>query len=298
MDSVKLINFMEELRYQRKLTQEEYLDGVISQRQFYRYRKGESEIPFEVIDKLIEKIGIPYVKLISQFIEQSKTQKELVLSYFNLVINKKAEEAEEIFVLINNLKLIDKESTTIVKMGRIISSFNKGYFSNLELCIQLKENMNFNEMIKKETLHDFEIYLLGLIMEYSEPDRLKTLEKVMQLLKTDRILIGHNKILLMQVFFWIIKFLGREKRYHEVILFSDLAIVESHKNHTNYCLNYFHYYKSLAHLRLGQTEEYEKNLYKAIVICIYQSGDNNSKFINTIYKDTGVDAISFIKSKL
>lgn len=52
MDNVKLINYMENLRYERNLTQEEYLFDVVSQRQYYRYRKGESEIPLEIIDKL------------------------------------------------------------------------------------------------------------------------------------------------------------------------------------------------------------------------------------------------------
>ena len=60
MDNVKLINYMENLRYERNLTQEEYLFDVVSQRQYYRYRKGESEIPLEIIDKLANKLKIPF----------------------------------------------------------------------------------------------------------------------------------------------------------------------------------------------------------------------------------------------
>ena len=67
MDNVKLINYMENLRYERNLTQEEYLFDVVSQRQYYRYRKGESEISLEIIDKLANKLKIPYSRHIARY---------------------------------------------------------------------------------------------------------------------------------------------------------------------------------------------------------------------------------------
>lgn len=289
---------MEELRYQRKITQEEYLHDVVSQRQYYRYRKGESEVPFEIIEKLITKLGIPYIKLISQFIEETEKGKKLVQEYFNLVINKKSKEAERIFAKLDNNNLIDEDSVKLVKTGNIILNYNRGFFSKLELCTQLKENINYKVILKKEALHDFEIYLLGLIMEYSDIDRPIILEKLITILKNDSLYIGDNKVYLMHVYFWVIKHLGREKRYIELIEYANMAIYNAHKYFTFYCLNNFHYYKALAHKRLNQDTEFKEALYKAIIICVYQNNDKNTKFLETIKKDTGIDPIDFIKNNL
>jgi len=297
MDTTSLINYLETLRYQRKLTQEEYLHDIISQRQFYRYTKGESEVPFEVIDKLIERLGIPYLNVITQFTEETKKDKKLVQEYFNLVMNKKYQEAECVFERIDKSNLIDDDSISLAKAGKAIYTFYKGFFSKLELCTQLKENMKYDMLIRKETYHDFEIYLLGLIMEYSEKDRPIILKKLIQVLTDKKMYIRDNMVYMMQVYFWVIKQLGRDKKYNKVIYVAEKAIFVSNKYYSFYCLNYFHYYKALAHKKLNQMIEFEEDLYKAIILCFYRSKDRDEKFVNTIYKDTGINGIDFVKSK-
>lgn len=297
MDTVKLINYMEDLRYQRKISQEEYLSNVVSQRQYYRYRYGESEVPSDVIYKLAGKLKIPYLKIISQFLEETEKGKKLVQDYFNLVIQKKNDQAEKIFTKIDKNNLIDDESTTLAKVGKIISIYNKGYYSKLELCTLMKEHMNYNDILKKEALYDFEIYSLGLIMEYSDIDRPTVLTKVKGLLKEGSIYIGENKLLLMQTYFWVVKYLGRGKHYEDVIEYASLAIEASHKFFTYYCLDYFHYYKALAHSRLGHKEEFEKELYKSILLSIYQTDEFGDNFLKTIQKDTGIDPYKFLAER-
>lgn len=297
MNTTKLINFMEELRYQRKLTQEEYLHDVVSQRQFYRYKKGESEVPFEVVDKLVKKLGIPYINVMIQFVDETKKSKKLVQEYFNLVVNKKHKEAECVFEEIDRNNLIDDDSKLLVKAGKILYTYNGGFFSKLELCTQLKENTNYKNMIKKEAYHDFEIYLLGLIMEHSEKDRPVIMKKLMNVLRDKKMYIRDNMVYMMQVYFWVIKQLGRDKKYNYVITYAEKAIWLSNKYYSFYCLNYFHYYKALAHLRLNQSNEFEDCLYKAIILCLFQNSDRSSKFMNTIYKDTGINGIDFVKSR-
>jgi len=297
MDNVKLINYMENLRYERNLTQEEYLFDVVSQRQYYRYRKGESEIPLEIIDKLANKLKIPYSRLIQQYMEEIQKGKKLVQEYFNLVINKKSKEAETLFTRISNKNLIDDDSKTLAKMGKILCDYHRGFYAKIELVTLLKEHMKYDELMKCEALHDFEIYLLGLVMEYSEPDREKTLDKLIHIFEQNKVLSGGNIVFNLQVLFWIVKNLGKMKKYIDLIRMSQYAIDYANDGFSVYCLEYFHYYKALAHFRTEDKISFSEELYKAIIICMYQAEDRRDKFFSTILKDTNINAYEFIKTK-
>ena len=294
MDCIALINYMENLRYERMISQEEYLFGVVSQRQYYRYRYGESEVPFDVIINLASKLQIHFLKLLTQFIKESEQGKKLVQKYFNLVINKNNVQAEKCFNQINKRNIIDNDSRTLAKLGKIIFDHNRGGYSTVELCFLLKKHMRYTEMLKKDSLHDFEVYLLGLLMEFSLTDRNAILEKLIYLYINNKVLTGENRLYNSQVYFWIIKNLGRESRYEEVINFAKSAIDYCADEFSVYCLNYFHYYKALAHNRMGEISKFQDEIYNSIIVSLNQNTEKREKFFATILKDTGINAVDFL----
>ena len=233
---------MENLRYDRKMSQEVYLHDVISQRQYYRYRNGESEVPFEVIVKFANKLQIPLLKLISSFQTYSEKEKEIVKEYFNLVLSKRLIEAKQFISKQKSLMLLDDQTKLFYQVSRILFDFYSKKITNLQLIDKLKRLINFNDIMKKEMLHDIEIYLIGLIMEHSDDDRELIFAKIDSLRLNDKLLIGGNSLLDLQVYFLVIKNLGRMNRYSEVIEMADLAFDYTRKNYTYYLKEYFLYY--------------------------------------------------------
>ena len=289
MDTVKLLNYMENLRYDRKMTQEVYLFDVISQRQYYRYRSGESEIPFEVIIKFANKLQIPLLKLISNFQTHTAKETDLVREYLNLVMNKKLDEATKLMRKKKSLLLLDDETQVFYQTAVVLFNYHTHQLNSDEMIISLKDKSDFQNIMNKEVLHDSEIYLLGLIMEYSEDDRKKVLEKIISLRKNDKLLLGGNILFNSQVFFWIIKNLGRLNRYKEVIDFSDEAIKYSKKNYSYYSIEYFYYYKALAYYSLNKTTEFENALTNTICYLTNLDEQKREHFAEMIRKDTGID---------
>ena len=298
MDIVKLLNYMENLRYDRKMTQEVYLDNVISQRQYYRYRSGESEVPFEVIVKFANKLQIPLLKLISSFQTYSEREQEVVREYFNLVLAKRLTEAKDFISKQKSLLLLDEQTNLFYQISRILYDFYQKRISNAQLLDKLKRQINFQDIMKKEILHDIEIYLIGLIMEYSDLDRELIFAKIDTLRKNDKLLLGSNSLLDLQVYFLIIKNLGRMNRYRELILIADLAIDYTKKNYTYYLKEYFHYYKALAYFTLGEKDQFDKALL-ATLFSLYQLDEFKRKhFIDMIKKDTDIDCNEFLVSRI
>jgi len=298
VDIVKLLNYMENLRYDRKMTQEVYLDNVISQRQYYRYRSGESEVPFEVIIKFANKLQIPLLKLISSYQTYSEKEKEVVQEYFNLVLAKRLNEAKEFISKQKSLLLLDEQTKIFYQISRVLYDFYQRRITNLQLVDKLKRQINFKDIMKKEVLHDIEIYLIGLIMEYSDSDRELIFAKIETLRKNDKLLLGSNSLLDLQVYFLIIKNLGRMNRYNEVIIISNLAIDYTKKNYTYYLKEYFYYYKALAYYRTGQKDMFETELFNTILVILQLDEFRRQHFFEIIKKDTEVDCKSFLIKKI
>ncbi|MDY0010962.1 MAG: hypothetical protein RBR96_04435 [Candidatus Izemoplasmatales bacterium] len=298
MDVVRLLNYMENLRYDRKMSQETYLSGVISQRQYYRYRSGESEVPFEVIVKFADKLGIPLLKLISTYQSSYEKEKEIVITYLNLVLSNRLLEAKQFIDKQRSLYFLEDDISMLYNVAKLIND----YFSkkiNLESLVKgIKERIKFTEIMKKEILHDIELYFFGLIMDFSEVDREIIFQKINFLRKNDKLLLGGNPLLDAQVYFWIIKNLGRMNRYVELVEIADIALDYCKKQYTYYLKEYFHYYKALAYYRMDKLDLFETELFKTIFV-LYQLDEFKRKhFMETIKKDTGIDCKSFLIDKI
>ncbi|MFO7968508.1 MAG: hypothetical protein R6U15_00160 [Candidatus Izemoplasmatales bacterium] len=298
MDIVNLLNYMENLRYDRKMTQEVYLDGVISQRQYYRYRSGESEVPFEVIIKFANKLQIPLLKLISSFQKHTEKEKEVVKEYMNLIMNRRLKEANHLMKNFKNLMLLDEETVVFYYSSKILYKFYSQKISQMEMISQLKEKVDFESIMKKEILHDSELYLLGIIMEYSDENREMIFSKIDYMRKNDKLLLGGNVLFNSQVFFWIIKGLGRMNRFDELIEIADIALEYSINNYSYYSTEYFHYYKALAYYREGHKKRFEDELLKTIYILLQLDNYKRNRFFKVIKKDADISCKEFLIKKI
>ena len=298
MDIIKLLNYMENLRYDRKMSQEVYLHDVISQRQYYRYRNGESEVPFDVIVKFANKLQIPLLKLISSYQTYSEKEKEIVKEYFNLVLSKRLIEAKQFISKQKSLMLLDDETKLFYQVSRILHDFYQNKITNIQLLEKLKKQINFNDIMKKEMLHDIEIYLIGLIMEYSEKDRELIFAKIDSLRRNDKLLLGGNSLLDLQVYFLVIKNLGRMNRYLEVIEMADLALEYTKRTYTYYLKEYFYYYKALAYYFLNQKEKFEESLFCTVISLNQLDNYKRNHFIEMVKKDTNIDCKDFLEKNI
>lgn len=293
MDSLKLINFMENLRYDRKITQENYLHGIISQRQYYRYRSGESEIPFEVITKFADRLNIPITSLLEKFDDEYSHENNVTLMFFNLVASKSIKKAYDEYAEMKGHTFISKVNKNFFKCSKLLLDLYANRIHKSELIDEIYQLTDYPKVMKKTAFPDDEIYMLGLLMEYSEKDRKRILKKLYEVVQNRGNLLGGNVTAEFRVYFWMIKNFGRTKQYHEVIDMCQRAIDKSNMFFMHYLLEYFHYYKALAHLRLKEKDLFEKHLTQAVLNLEHRSKAMKQKFYEQIYKDTGIDAALF-----
>lgn len=298
MDTKKLLEYMENLRVGRKISQSDYLNEIVSQRHYYRYRRGETEIPFDILNKLASRLDIPLLKIIASFQENILAEKDIVWDLYNVVVGRKFDEANQILKNNNDLLLIDNENRLYYSLAKILLKYFQNHITNEELVDAIIEIGNYPDIMKKQILHDNEVYILGLIMQFSDKHRGETLEKLDQLRKNNKLLLSGNNILKFQIYFWIIKNYGRMSRFDGVIDIADMAIKLSEKYKSYYLLEYFYYYKALAFYKTGRYDEFEKELtYTIRALCLVDK-HNRNRFFKTIEKDTDINVKEFIFNKL
>ncbi len=153
--------------------------------------------------------------------------------------------------------------------------------------------LDYPKMMKKTAFPDDEIYILGLLMEHSDQDRKPVLKKLYEVLRNRGQLLGGNVTAEFRVYFWMIKNFGRNEQYDEVIEMCDLAIKKSESFYMHYLMEYYHYYKALAHQRLGQQEAFEYHLFQTIMILEHRPPIQKQAFYELIVKDTGINPVVF-----
>lgn len=296
MRTEELANYIEKLRYGRNISQEKFLDEIISLRQYQRYRNGQSIMPIEIAEKLANKLSVPIEKLLYGFEEDKNEESDLVREFYNLAVSKKIVEAKEASRKFHDYVFIDEEKRIIYDSARYLIGFYTGKLSEIEMIKMQADLINYPSMLANEVLTDPEILILGTIVEYSITEREKIVEKLTAIFdKTNLLISGKNLYAYTQVIFWIAKYYGREHKYSKVLTFCDLGINYNKNSKTTYLLDRFYYYKALVYFRTNKIEEFEESLYKCILLVESKGSEEKKKsFYNIVMKDLKLNPYEFL----
>lgn len=116
--------FVDNLRKSRNISREEFIDGIISIRQYQRYVNGESSLNNEKLFKLVDKLGMNFFNVHKLYFK--KTKDEIVKLY-------------EIYDEISKGKLIvGSELLSKVSIDDFNDVYSKSFFKLVELLLLLK----------------------------------------------------------------------------------------------------------------------------------------------------------------
>jgi len=296
MKTEELANYIEKLRYGRNISQESFLQEIISLRQYQRYRSGQSIMPIEIAEKLANRLSISIEKLLYEFEEDKNIESNLVKDFYNFVAMKKIDEAMELDENFKKYVFIDEEKQILYESAKYLLDFFRKKLSLVELVKKQAELIEYPKMLKNEVLTDPEILILGVLVEYAPLERKSIIVKLTSIFNKSNILIsGSNLYSYTQVLYWIAKHYGREKEYENVLKFCNLGIKYNLDNKTTYLLERFYYFKALVFHKTDKTDEFEEALYKCILFIESDNSIEKKKyFYKMILKDLEVNPYDFL----
>lgn len=258
--------FIDNIRSTRNMSREDFVEGILSTRQFQRYIKGDSSISIETILMLIDRLELDFFTTYNRFLNSSNREHTITKELFNYIISVEYKKAYDLiqeykdykFASLYYKKLFDTYVVMIDhKLLRISTNMAMKYMEksiNYPGCMEQNE-LNYIELI---TL----LYMAQIVS--SEVNINDITLKVFEILKYHKISdFGKNDARMASLYSAFSKLLGSQDKFAEVILLTKKGIELCKLHKTTNSLAHLYYYCALGYLGQENTEEALKCVKKA-----------------------------------
>ncbi|MDD3126866.1 MAG: hypothetical protein WC479_04655 [Candidatus Izemoplasmatales bacterium] len=297
MNSMEISVFLENIRYGRKISQEDFCAGVVSLRQYQRYRSGECEITYEKLNQFASKLGIPTKKLMYEFEKNKSIQYKLIDLFYNAVVNRDVSLSRELKFKIEKNNIFDEDRLMYYKHALTLDEYFSGVNSKADTIDFTSKLINYPNVLKQKYLTDIEILILSFLLTiFESEEQSKVLKKIIELLDNEEwIMNGENNYAFSLILMRISKICGIQRDFNRVIQYCDMGIKRGIANKQYYLLEYFYYYESLAYFKLESFDMFEERLFKCYnVLHLEENKKKIEKFTNLIEKDFHINFDAFI----
>lgn len=296
MDTIGFTNFIENLRYARGMSQEEFLHDVISIRQYQRYRNGTSEISMDCIERMSNKLGIETRKLLADFQHEKFREKELVEEYYNSVVYKKNEDIQRLEQYFNNYNFLDKTNYEVHILASILNQYLLNNINKENFLNKLYELINYPKVLEYKILRDVEVIGLMVLFQHNKNESPRIIKLIKKLNENHNLLASGQSYFVMVMFqyFVAIDFIDNEE-YQHAVDYCNKALDLLNKKHSDYGLYLIYYQLARSYYNMGKTDMFRETLYKCILQTRINSSSNLLSQIEILIKeDYNIDADSFL----
>ncbi|MDY0294307.1 MAG: helix-turn-helix transcriptional regulator [Acholeplasmataceae bacterium] len=298
MKSKELTNYLERLRAARNISQESFTLGITSLRQYRRYLSGESDIPFQIIDKLCERLGVQTINLIRELETARTDESKEVDTFYNAVVYNNHLEVERLRKVLDHRAFIDNENRLVYQHSVTLYDFMNQRMT-VEVAADLtKKLIGFNKISKQSIFTLTEMFILTSLLDLDPvaADKEMISSRLKEILNDSSIVLGSSVNYAYQIIiFRLAKYSGSNKSYSDVINYCKLGIKHGMSLMNFYLLEYFYYYAALAYYRIGDIANYESMLMKCFVALHLDDNEKKiEKFTQMINRDFNINFPEFV----
>lgn len=300
--SKELSLYFDKLRYERNMTQETFVTGIVSIRQFRRYLKGECDIPQDIINQLSRRLGFKPEYVIWDFESERINETSLITNFYNAVANRDFNAAEDYNKQIKGKYIIDDVNRLYYTHTVNMLEMYKKMISDdvfLEKTIKL---IDFPNILKSRMLSNAEIMILSTLLSMSKFTEKELIAERLKLYisQPNLIVSGHSEQVVLLCLQRLSQYEGINENYNEVIRLCNQGVALSTRLKVYYLLEYFYYFLSLAYHKLGNIKKYEESVFRCYATLYAENNEKKiAKFTELIEDDYKISlhefALEYIK---
>ena len=295
-NSNEFAQFIDELRNSRSITREDFVDGVVSLRQYYRFIKGESSLKNESINALLEKLEISSMFAYEKFRRKTDNNYSNLINVYNELYKNNYDEAEQLF---NTIILSDLSSLSNIKIYDFLKiKLDKQFkrISKKESVERILTMMDYPNILNKDTLSFIELSCIIFVQDdlIKKGDYRIASYTYDILSKEEELQTTEHKDYILPFQISTIKSLGKIGKYKESLNMSE-KLIEEFEVYT--ALNIYAsgiYFKAMNERNLYKDERYKTTLIK--LFCLLKS-QKNKQFGNE-FKDLINKHFNIVESDL
>lgn len=297
MQSQEIVKYLENIRLGRNITQSEFIEDIVSSRQYHRYLNGESQIAFSTLEKFAEKLGLSTRKLITQIEREKHEQNRTISMFYNAVVNQDRATEKSLEKTLNTMNILDNDSRLFYEFAKIISQFYKQALSKSDVTEKIKQLIHYPEILEHEYLTDIEMLVMSSLIDFLPKEKHTPIlvRLTVYYENQDRIMSGGNEMIHPIILMRLAKAYGLKNNLDKVLELSDIALERGNLYKQTHLFYIFYYFKALSYFKKNMKAPFEENLYRCY--CALEITDNRERFKKyraIIEKDFDLDFIKFI----
>lgn len=302
--SRELALFLEKLRFLRGISQEDFTDGIISNRQYQRYVRGESPMPFHLLNEFATKLNLKKEDLILEFQNNSIDETTRVINYFSAVINRQTTDITSLKKNISKDFLVEPENKNLFLFTERMEYFFDTKISSDQLKQDLFKLCDYPNVLNRMPISLNEALILSSILIYTEIANKDIIaNKIFEVIENPKLTFSAYQITTFNILtFSLAKYYGRNLDYNKCIEISKIGISFNQRKYSTQNLVQYYYFIALCNFRLNNVTEFELNLFNCYnAIHLSDSEDKKERFIKLIEKEFDINLdffiVNYIKNK-
>lgn len=296
-----MCNYIENLRYDRDITQEELVFGVCDIRTYKRYRTGTHKIPLQVLLGFSNKLEINLVSMLSDFEKAKQQETEMLNNLYNSIADASS-NTEELINRLEKVKIIDQENQLYFDYSLLLYQFSQKRLSQHEFLTKLLSLIRYEKMMRKKKYTDVEVLILGSLLDYEgKYNRKDIVIKLEGLIhnQENNFVCKNAKYVSPVILMRLSKYYGANGDYHLVKKYCQMGIEILTKTRSSYLVEYFYYYLALANYKTNNVKEFEQNLFQTFnSIYLHGNDSKQEKFLKLILSDFHLNYSQFMNEYL
>ncbi len=269
--SKELALFLEKMRFLRGISQEDFTDGIISNRQYQRYVRGESPMPYHLLDLFAERLNVKKEIIMLEFENHTVKEDQTIVDYHNSVMNFDFEKSTQLRKTISNDYIINPDNKKIFEYSYILEQFLSKKTSFEKCKTDLIELVNYPKILNQYAYSMVEIMILSSLLDFvSKDEQVKIATKIGTFLDNPELVwSGNQAITLNLVIFRLAKYYGVNDDHDNVIRYCKLGLKYNKRTFSYKNSEYYYYFLSISYFRTKQLDLFPEalvNCYFAIMI--------------------------------
>lgn len=282
---------LERLRFARGFNSQEALtDQIVDVRQYRRYLSGSSAMPFDVIQKLIERLNMKVEDVLKVYYQTTKDESIYIHRVYNLLMIKDYLAAEKLIENNNSQRLMNIANQQFLDFCSLYLKFKIQRLNAFSFASHLMKLIKIDNLKNFEVFTLYELIMVSHLLEVVEPPlQTELIVKLSKVVKEIKRVDNDSIDLYVLLLFTLVKHQGISKNYLIAIELCHLAISVSTEYRHYYLLDFFYYFEAICYHELGDLRSRDISLQKCYhILCIEQDKQQVKLILDLIKKDFGV----------
>jgi len=294
--SQDLALFLEKVRTYRGISQEDFTESIISNRQYQRYIRGDSPMPFHLLDAFAERLNIKKDLLLLEFDSHTLKETSLITDYFNAVNNNELARAKEIKIKLTPQFIIDHSNRIFYEYTDLLEKFLENRIDKNSFLAKLKSLIHYPKVLSQSGLSIFEVIILSNLLDFVNSNEQEVIISKFNgfFQNPDLVWTGNQIVTYNIVLFRLAKYFGINSDYDNVIHFANLGVKLNTKSKYLINLEFYYYFLALSYFKKDHKEKFEYALFQCKSTLILLNNDSKNKmFDDWIKQDFDLDFNEF-----